>query len=165
MRHVGAEFVSRWDAMRTYGLSTEVLKKLDRVAIMGRRRNKTVGLFYPLEDVSMLAVEHRDRWVDKEMVPESRVKKQMDSKDVDLEELRIEGVWGRQRGRRGPECYWYSEETLERLLGVSVIPADWKEGEYYLPVSVLPDAAQDCDVEVRFAFPKDGRFRHATYFY
>ena len=161
---VDSDWVSRCDTMAVHGISTKDLERLNNVAMLGKKNNNTVGIFYPLENVMVLPAELGKRWVDHDLVPESRLRRQMKPQDLNIEELQKESIWGRLKGRKGPETRWYSEETLHRILAVSVIPVEWKEGVDFLAVRTLPEG-QDQEVEIRYAIPNTGRFRQAAYYY
>ena len=88
----------------------------------------------------------------------------MKPQDLIIEELQKESIWGRLKGRKGPETRGNTEETLHRLLAVSVIPVEWKEGVDFLAVRTLPEG-EDLEVEIRYAIPNTGRFRQAAYYY
>ena len=45
------------------------------MAVLGKKKNNTVGIFYPPKNVKVLAVELAKRWVDHDLVPESRVRR------------------------------------------------------------------------------------------
>ena len=112
-KDVNEEWVSRWEAKRIYNVTPEQLQKLDKVAILGKRSN-TTGIFYPVEKIKKL--EEENNWLHPSFVAETRIKKQISAKDLDIDELRKEGIMGRIRGTRGKSNYHYSSYGLKKIL-------------------------------------------------
>lgn len=161
IHRVGKKWVSRWEARRNpYFLKIQDLKKIDEVAILGKRHG-TSGIFYPKEDVRILSQEIN--WIPSSYISEARVLKQMKASTYDLDELRTVAVRGKIKGTRGLPTNYYSEENLFNMLGVSVIPEKWIETRDYASISRYPDGDEMADR--RFALHKSGSFRPAGIFY
>jgi len=154
-------FVSRWEARRApYYLSIEALRAFDDVVIKGKKQG-TQGIFYPAKNIRRAAREVD--WVPNEMIPETRITKQMKASDYDLTELRKYGVYGHKKGARGKAHYFYTQETLERELAIEVIPSHWKEGEDYIAMTRYPTFRTE--VPMKFAIHSTGMFRAGAFYY
>jgi len=161
VREVGHKYVCRWQARRApYFLSIQALKTLDCAAILGRK-NGTDGIFYPIEDIRVLANENA--WIPPSHISERRITKQMKAGSFDLEELRQHGTLGKKKGQQGPPHYFYSEEVIVNELAIEVIPSQWVEGKDYVLMTRYPER-QD-DLLTRFAIHNSGLFRPAAYYF
>jgi len=161
VQDVGHKYVSRWQARRDpYFLSIEALKRLDCAAILGRKHN-TPGIFYPIEDIRVLANENS--WIPPSHISESRIIKQMKPGTFDLDELRQHGVVGKKKGQQGPAHYFYTEETIQEQLAIDVIPLQWVEGKDYVLMTRYPQRKDD--LPTKFAIHRSGLFRSAAYYF
>jgi len=139
LAYIPESFVSHKTALRSFKLTENDLQHLDHVAVIGEKRGQE-GIFYPLGEIRALAVNKQDQnQLDEKMIPESIISMQIPKNHFDnnyLERFRSFGIKGTRSGSKGT---FYTEEVIDRELGLKVIRPDMIEGKDYIKEKSVPD--------------------------
>jgi len=118
--------VSRKDAMRVWGFTEQDLRSLDNSAVLSVRRGQD-GIFYtPIQLRSLRDHISETSRLDRDMIPEVVIRRQIPKSDLDLEHLRFFAKSGKLPGRKGPETYMYRKEDVQRCLAVEFITLEMR---------------------------------------